>query len=608
MVKRANATLQSPEREPQKPSLVLPLICIILGFNIGSYYGAFGVGYGITMALTFLGVFLALPATKRSFLSISTVLFGTAASLSVGLRANGFVQAMGYLSSLASLGYLMLLGSAPSIPSTLWEQISQSVLHGIQSIFSPFRLILQSREKGETDSQSRPLSYIKTAAITIAVFAVFAGILMSADPIFKQMVQRFVDELVGRISWSLFLAVGFAGSLTVVLTKRDNKYLELKGLSIHDILVPVVSLVGLFGLFLSVQGKYLFASHEIFRQFNITYSQYVREGFTQLLTATAIAIVISYLVIVKQRVSGAKSLIWLNAALLLELVMLLASAWRRDMMYIEVFGLTRMRIIGEVFLFWLLGGIIFLFLTAVWKKFEERHVMGGFALMSVCALVYFNLVNMDMRIVQTPPKRDGMVDVFYLANMSEDSAESWESIVTQSESLISSFKDKQSLSDEEKSRLTNVKLALYSLVAQRERLEKKYGPWDLVKKIYRDDIPKKPYEVGAIGYVLPKELRISQANEWFTANRTWQAYNVSEFNAYQLILKKREVLFDRVDALLYQLDAYQKMNKVDLAEQERWILYDFKYPYIRIKTDMQPQYGRYPTPSPTPIPVRPITK
>ncbi len=608
MVKRANQTAKTPELETPKTSLVWPLIFILLGFNIGSFYGAFGIGFGVTMILSFIGVFLALPKTKQSWVSVVTVCIGSISALTVGMRANGFVQAMGYLTSLSSLGYLMFLVSVPQVPITLWEHISQVFLYAVQSIFSPFRLILQSREKDESDAQSRPLSIIKTAAITIAVFAVFATLLMSADPIFKQMVQKFVEELVGRIGWSLFLAIVFAGCLTVVLTDRKEKFLQLSALSVHDLLIPVSSLVGLFGLFLSVQGKYLFASHEIFRQFNITYSQYVREGFTQLLTASAIAAVISYFVIVKQRVSGQKVLTWINVALLLELILLLASAWRRDMMYIEVFGLTRMRIIGEVFLFWLLGGIILLLLTTIWKKVEEKHLMGGVALLSVCALTYFNTVNMDMRIVKTPPIRDGMVDLFYLANMSEDSAVSWETIVIKSEELFTSLKDKHSLSDEEKSRLTNAKLALYSLVAQREKLEKKYGPWDLIKKIYRDEIPKKPYEVGAVENVLPKDIRVAQANEWFKHHRTWQAYNASEFAAYTLMQQKRAVLFDRVDSLLYQLDAYQKMNYVDLAEQERWILYDFSYPYISIKTTIQPQYGRYPTPSPTPIPVRQITR
>ena len=193
MVKRAQTQTELSGPEPQQPSLVIPLICIIGGFNIGSYYGAFGIGYGIAMAFTFLGVFLALPTKKRSVIAVLTALLGTVASFSISLRANGFVQAMGYVTSLSSLGYLMLLVSAPNIPSTIWEHISQAFLHAVQSLFSPFRLILRSKEQTENDSQKKPLQFIKTAAITIAVFALFAGLLMSADPIFKHMIQQFLD-------------------------------------------------------------------------------------------------------------------------------------------------------------------------------------------------------------------------------------------------------------------------------------------------------------------------------------------------------------------------------------------------------------------------------
>lgn len=608
MAKRADvkATISKPEEGISVSTLFLSLACIILGFNIGIYYGAIGIGYGVFQLFATIGIFIALPREKRTIISVLTSIVSVVAGFLVFYRANGFVQAMEYVVATGALGYLMLLVSAPHIPTTIWEQIASSALYAVQSIFGPFRLILRMSEGGlqgtGTSSWMQPFKIMKTAGITVVIFAVFAGILMSADPIFKQMAEKFVEQIVGRVGWSVFLAAAFAGCLTIVLSKQEKKYLELGFLSTQDVVIPVISLVGLFGLFLSIQGKYLYASHEIFKQFNITYSQYVRQGFTELLTAAAIAAVISYVVIIKNRVSTKPILTWLNVVLILELILLLASAWRRDVMYIEVFGLTRMRIIGEVFLFWLLGNVVLLILVAIWKKFEEKHVMTGMAIFSLCTLGYLSAVNMDMRIVATPPKRDGMVDLFYLANMSEDSATSWESIVAGAEGLFTSLKDKTSLTDEEKSRLTNAKLAMYSLVAQRERLEKKYGDWDMVKKQYRDEIQKKPYEIGLIESQVPWEIRRKALDTWFENNRRWQAYNKSEYEGYQYLTKNRAVLFDRVDSFLYQLDAYQKMNHIDLAEQERWILYDFKYPYIRIKTTVRPQYGRYPTPTITPTP------
>lgn len=608
MAKRTDVkdAVTKPEEGISVSTLFLSLACIILGFNIGIYHGAIGFGYGIFHLFATIGIFIALPREKRAITSILTAVVSIVSGFLVFYRANGFVQAMDYMVATGALGYLMLLVSAPQIPSTIWELIASGVLYAIQSIFGPFRLIQRMSEGGlqdtGTSSWMQPFKIMKTAGITVIIFAVFAGILMSADPIFKQMAEKFVEQIVGRVGWSVFLAAVFAGCLTIVLSKQEKKYLELGFLSTQDVVIPVVSLVGLFGMFLSIQSKYLYASHEIFKQFNITYSQYVRQGFTELLTAAAIASVISYVVIIKNRVSGKPVLTWLNVVLILELILLFASAWRRDVMYIEVFGLTRMRIIGEVFLFWLLGNVVLLLLVAVWKQFEEKHFMIGMSIISLCTLGYLSAVNMDMRIVGTPPKRDGMTDLFYLANMSEDSASSWESIVVGAESLYATLKDKAVLTDEEKSRLTNAKLAMYSLVAQREQLEKKYGDWDNVKKLYRDEIPKKPYEVGQIDSQIPWEIRKKDLNNWFDHNRRWQAYNRAEYEGYQYLTKNRAVLFDRVDSFLYQLDTYQKLNHIDLAEQERWILYDFKYPYIRIKTTMQPQYGRYPTATVTSTP------
>jgi hypothetical protein len=373
--------------------------------------------------------------------------------------------------------------------------------------------------------------------------------------------------------------------LTITIAKRDDQELTLPFLSVQDMLVALGALVGLFGVFLFVQGKYLFASHEVFRLFGITYSDYVRNGFTQLLIAAFFGSFLSYLLTLKQRTTGKKSLMVVGGLLLVELVLLLASAWRRDVMYIEIFGLTRMRIIGEVFLFWLLGVIAVLGAFAARKAMNERWLLAGLGGLTVAALVYFNAVNMDMRIAAQAPKIHTMRDYFYVSNLSEDAAPAWEGIITSGEKLMADMNVSGTISDEDRTRVANLKLALLSLVAERETLEKKFAPWQYVLDHYMKDLS--PYETA-------------RRTEQLTPERAWQAYTLSEYQAYDLITKNHALYFYRVDALRSTIHMWQVKHGINLYQEERRLMYDYTYPFVHLKLNYAPMDGIESSPSSTP--------
>ncbi|MBI2405114.1 DUF4173 domain-containing protein, partial [Candidatus Gottesmanbacteria bacterium] len=578
------------------------LLLLILGFNIGLYGVGFGIGAGIFQAFAASAVLLAIHPSKRTVLVWITAVISAVSGLLVGWRANGFVQGITLAVSIGSLGVLLLAHSLPQLPATIWELLGANITYFFHGLFGPFRLLqaMNDQPKGEARTAAwwDPLTLLKTATITVVVFGIFAGLLMAADPIFSKMVETMIKQAFGRIIWSLVIAGLFASLLTIVLSKQEKRFPQLRFLSGQDVVVPTVVLVGLFALFLFVQGKYLFASHEIFQQFGLTYSEYARKGFVELLVATGIASVISYILILKQRTVEKPYLTWLNIGLLVELGLLLASAWRRDMMYIEVYGLTRMRIIGEVFLFWLLADLLLLFLLNSWKQFEERYLLLGMGVATLAAVGYFTLVNMDMRIVRGAPKRYEMKDLFYLANLSEDAAASWEDIVVSAETRITQLINKESgtLSDEERIQLANIKLALFSLVAQRERLEKKFGPWNEVKKTYLDEVKRKEYERSIIDGPSIRENNRKQLEKWLEQNRTWQAYTWSEVEAYKLLAQNRELLFGKVDFLLTRIVRYQKSRNLDLYKEEKWILYDYNYPFVNLKIMYRPWPDEFVTP------------
>src|SRR5690606_14477966 len=99
-------------------------------------------------------------------------------------------------------------------------------------------------------------------------------------------------------------------------------------------------------------------------------SQYVRKGFIELLTATFFGGLLSYVIALMSHQEEKKEKSWqlqgLNTVLIVELGFLLGSAWKRNAMYMDVYGLTRVRLIGELFLLWLAGFLALLLLFSLW--------------------------------------------------------------------------------------------------------------------------------------------------------------------------------------------------------------------------------------------------
>ncbi|KKU86398.1 MAG: hypothetical protein UY16_C0057G0003 [Candidatus Gottesmanbacteria bacterium GW2011_GWA2_47_9] len=167
-----------------------------------------------------------------------------------------------------SLGLVLLAHSLPRLPATIWELLGATVRYFFHSLFGPFRLLQAMNGQSKNEARKRvwwdPFTLLKTATITVVVFGIFAGLLMAADPIFSKMVETIIKQAFGRMIWSLVVVAVFASLLTIVLSKQERRFPELRFLSGQDVVVPTVVLVGLFALFLFVQGKYLFASHEVF--------------------------------------------------------------------------------------------------------------------------------------------------------------------------------------------------------------------------------------------------------------------------------------------------------------------------------------------------------
>jgi hypothetical protein len=177
-----------------------------------------------------------------------------------------------------------------------------------------------------------------------------------------------------------------------------------------------------------VQLTVLFGGHDhVLRTAGLTYAEYARQGFWQLLVAAGLTLVVVAVASAFVRPEGRREslLLRLGLVLLASLTLVvLASALRRLWLYEEAFGLTRARLTAEAVLLWI-GALVLLALAPTLLPRIRAHVPRAAVVLTSVALLAFSFANPDARIARAAVERHAEgkpIDVPYLAGLSADAA------------------------------------------------------------------------------------------------------------------------------------------------------------------------------------------
>ena len=188
----------------------------------------------------------------------------------------------------------------------------------------------------------------------------------------------------------------------------------------------------LFGSFMAIQGAYFFGGLDTLARTGMTYSEYARRGFFELLAVACLSLgLLCALAIVTRRVEIRQRRAFVAAcAVMIALVLgLLASAFQRMLLYEQAYGYTELRVYTHSFMIWL-ALVLALFLLALLREKPQLFTFGGFA----SALIYLavlNIANPDAVIVREnigrfsapqaqASRTDEQVDAEYLTRLSAD--------------------------------------------------------------------------------------------------------------------------------------------------------------------------------------------
>ncbi len=266
---------------------------------------------------------------------------------------------------------------------------------------------------------SRKLRYARSAAlgllIALPLLLVFGALLMSADAVFERMVSEAFDfdiaDVLSHGALIAFFAWIVAGFTLVVLSVNRRAFPELPvdrpGLGIVEVAVPIATIDLLFLTFALVQLRYLFGDASLVEgTVGLTYSEYARRGFFELVTVVALVLPIMLAadwVLAESDRKSRRIYHLLAGTLVLLLLAVVASAVKRMVLYQSAYGLTELRVYTTAFMAWL--GIVLIWFAATVLRDRRTSFATGALLSGLLVIGAVNFLNPDALIARVNTNR-----------------------------------------------------------------------------------------------------------------------------------------------------------------------------------------------------------
>ena len=431
---------------PQK----ILLTALVLGWSVDLLF--YGKQVGISLLLFALFVLAALwqigrvekvTAVRRNLWLVIPLLFFAGMAM---IRTNGFLTTMNVLAVLAILSYLAFFYAAGRVGNLgMAGALTLPVRVGGHSLVAAVPLLAESVDVNKMGGYGRRSLFplIRGGLLALPVLFIFTLLLASADLVFADYVDKvwnleFLPDILEMI-WRVIL-IGFsawllAGGLTYAIRRRDAENdigMIEAGLAGLVRVVPigfvetvvVLGLVNLlFAAFTAVQFTYLFGGRDHIALEGITYAEYARSGFFELVWVAILSLSLSLSFNWIARRESKRQIKWFNllVSLLVGFVgVMLISAVLRMRLYESAFGYTQLRLIVYIFMGWL-WLLLCWFVLTLW--FSPHKFTMGFILAALGFLISLNLINPDVFIARQNLDRylaTNDLDAAYLTTLSND--------------------------------------------------------------------------------------------------------------------------------------------------------------------------------------------
>ncbi|MFW6639262.1 DUF4153 domain-containing protein [Nocardiopsis algeriensis] len=377
------------------------------------------------------------PATPGKGSAAWSAVFG---GLAAALLLTAALLDAGWVLFWTLTGAFLLTSLAFAVRGPAFHRGTLGVLSGVLALPAniPAAPGFALRPLSGSKTRAVALPALVTAVVTALLLFVFGLLFASADAVFAGYLEQAFISVFGELSFTSALGRVFALVLFTLLTvsavlsarrrrvrKRILDQSEPPVLPVWTWAVPLVSLLLLFTAFVGVQATTLFGGDEYVQQVTgVTYAEYARQGFFQLVFISLLVLgVVALCVWILPRPG---SLLLRNALLGLLCVLtlvILSSAWTRLQLYIDAFGLTRLRATSEAWIALSAGVFVLLLLAGLLNTLGRSSDWLPRAVVALAgvSLAVFAYGNPDLRIAESMRGLEASeLDTGYLIGLSTD--------------------------------------------------------------------------------------------------------------------------------------------------------------------------------------------
>ncbi len=347
--------------------------------------------------------------------------------LAVALTAVGTVRAADWLAALCLMA--AAAAAALAVARRSFRSLTMSLLAPVIAAMRALPWVARGMRTG-------PRRLMRAGAAVLSaglVLLVFVPLLASADAAFSQVVDAVTPEIAvdSVVRWIFLFAFGTAaaaGAFFLLVAPPPEPYgadPRPTRLRLLDWALPTGVLVAVLALFVGVQFVVLFGSDDyVLRTTGLTYAEYARSGFWQLLAVTALAL---GMLALGSRWAPARTPAeriakrGLLAALALLTLVVVASAINRMWLYQQAYGFTVLRLLVLTCELWLGAGFL-LALVAV-LRLRPGGLSRPMVAVGMLALLGLAVLDAERFIAAHNVARwseTGKLDTSYLGHLSAD--------------------------------------------------------------------------------------------------------------------------------------------------------------------------------------------
>jgi hypothetical protein len=415
-------------------------ISFVLGllFDYFFYDKIPGLSFPLYVVLVIAGLFILANFLKKQInkevylLLVLLIFFSTM----VFIHSSGLLI---FVNVIASLFLLLVINEI-----SFGEKVKNfSIEDYLKILFLPFKFIhplfqtlsnLFSLREAKEDRKIFS-QIVKGILIVIPVLFVFLLLFSSADLIFRKYVSELIsidNELViiFRFILILIVTIVFIGAYTYSFREKEGQITapqKSKNHTVGDIEISIIlgSVNALFFIFILVQLTYLFGGESNISTQDFTYAEYARRGFFELIAVAVISLFLLLTTekyVIKKETEHALGFKILSTALIIQVVLIIASAFTRLSLYEEAYGFTTLRLYSHAFII-LLVIIFCLLLYKIYKDKRESTFAFRVFLSVVLFIAVMNFLNPDAFIARRNIERfasTGKLDIYYLSRLSDD--------------------------------------------------------------------------------------------------------------------------------------------------------------------------------------------